>query len=536
MVNVASRSVLPPELDPRGPRIRKRRRPPAMRLVNVVAITVSVIILIVSVGGYVVESWFNGSIARIHLNLGKNRPAAATAGSQNWLLVGTDSRAGTNGQYGNVQGERSDTTILAHLDANGTTTNVSFPRDTLVTIPAYTDSSGKSWPSHKAKFNEAISDGGPSLLVRTVEQMTGIRIDHYVSVDLAGFKKIADALDGVEVCILPSSYVETTTENGISHTSTNTNDSYSGFHGVDGPQKVVGNQALAFVRQRHGLANGDIGRIQRQQQFLGSVFRAATSNHFLFNPTAVLRLLSAIKGSLTLDQGTSLTDLEKLGLRLRGLDPGKVTFETIPQRGLQTTDTNLGQIFIDSSGGPELIPKGQTQSVGYVQVLDQAGFNAMISKLKDEKPPATPKASAPAQPKVEKVTVPPSQVLVTVENGTGRTGLAGQVTRALAQENFRTGPAANANTNRQQATEVHYAPGNQAAARTVAAAVPGAVLTQDPSVTNGVVLLLGANYTSVGPVSLSSTVAVGPSPTPTPSVSPAAPANTALSAANRCTY
>ncbi len=534
MVNVASRSVLPPELDPRGPRVRQRRRPPALRLVNVIAVTLSVIVLIVSVGGYVVESWFNGSIARIHLNLGKNRPADAPTGSQNWLLVGTDSRAGTNGQYGDIQGERSDTTILAHLDANGTTTNVSFPRDTLVTIPAYTDSSGNAHPAHKAKFNEAISDGGPSLLVQTVEQLTGIRVDHYVSVDLAGFKKIADALDGVEVCVLPSTYVETTTEAGITHTSTNTNDSYSGFHGVDGPQKVVGDQALAFVRQRHGLVNGDLGRIQRQQQFLGSVFRAATSNRFLFNPTAVLRLLSAIKGALTLDQGTSLTDLEKLGLRLRGLDPGKVTFETIPQRGLEYTDTNLGQV-INFGNGPELIPNGQTKSVGNVQILDQAGFEAMIAKLKDQKPAATPKASASAKPKTVKLTVPPSQVQVTVQNGTGRTGLAGQVAQALAQEQFHTGAPQTANS-KPPTSEVHYAPGNVDSARTVAAAIPGAVLKQDSSVTNGVVLVLGANYTSVVPVDMSGAVAVNPAPTPAASTSPAPPAITAASAGNRCTY
>lgn len=530
MVNVASRSVLPPELDPRGPRVRQRRRPPALRLVNVIAVTLSVIVLIVSVGGYVVESWFNGSIARIHLNLGKNRPADAPTGSQNWLLVGTDSRAGTNGQYGDVQGERSDTTILAHLDANGTTTNVSFPRDTLVTIPAYTDSSGKAHPAHKAKFNEAISDGGPSLLVQTVEQLTGIRVDHYVSVDLAGFKKIADSLDGVSICILPSNYHDPGDPN-----ITNINDGYSGFHGRDGVQTLVGNQALAFVRQRHGLVNGDLGRIQRQQQFLGSVLRTATSNKFLFNPTAVLRLLSAIKGSLTLDQGTSLTDLEKLGLRLRGLQPGKVTFETIPQRGLEASDTNLGQIFTDSAGGLELIPNGQTASVGNVQILDQAGFEAMIAKLKDQKPAATPKASASAKPKTVKLTVPPSQVHVTVQNGTGQSGLAGQVSQALAQEQFSTGPAANASS-RPQTSQVRYAPGNQDAARTVAAAVPGAVLTPDSTVTNGVVLVLGVNYTSVVPVNMSGAVAVNPAPAPAASTSPAPPAITAASAGNRCTY
>lgn len=530
MVNVSARSVLPPELDPRGPRVRKRRRPPALRLVNVIAITLSVLILIVSVGGYVVESWFNGSIARVHLNLGKNRPADAPAGSQNWLLVGTDNAA--PGEYGVRAGERSDTTILSHLDADGTTTNVSFPRDTLVTIPAYTDSSGNAHPSHKAKFNEAISDGGPSLLVRTVEQMTGIRVDHYVSVNLDGFKKISQAIDGVSICILPSDYKETGPDGG---TITNISDGFSGFHGRDGVQTLAGDQALAFVRQRHGLVNGDIGRIQRQQQFLGSVFRTATSNRFLFNPDAVLRLLSAIKSALTLDQDTSLTDLEKLGLRLRGLDPGKVTFETIPQRGLEYTDTNLGQV-VNFGNGPELIPNGQNSSVGNVQVLDQAGFDAMIAKLKDQQQPATPKASTSAKPKVEKVTVPAAQVLVTVENGTGRTGLAGQVTQALAQAGFPTGPPATAGNSLHQTTEVHYAPGNADAARTVAAAVRGAVLTQDSSVSDGVVLVLGANYTSVVPVSTSSIVAAGPTATPTPTISPAAPAITAASAGNRCTY
>jgi LCP family protein required for cell wall assembly len=528
VVNVSVRSVLPPELDPRGPRSRKRRRPPGLRLVNVIAITLSVIILIVSVGGYVVESWFNGSIARIHLNLGKNRPAGAPSGSENWLLVGTDNAA--PGEFGDRAGERSDTTILTHLDGDGTTTNVSFPRDTLVTIPSYTDSSGVAHPSRKDKFNTAISLGGPSLLVRTVEQLTGIRVDHYVSVNLDGFKKISQAINGVSICILPSDYHDPSDVN-----ITNINDGFSGFHGKDGVQTLVGDQALAFVRQRHGLVNGDIGRIQRQQQFLGSVFRTATSNRFLFNPDAVLRLLSAIKSALTLDQDTSLTDLEKLGLRLRGLEPGKVTFETIPQRGLETTDTNLGQIFIDSAGGPELIPSGQTASVGNVQILDQTGFDAMIAKLKDQKPPATPKASAPAKPKVAKLTVPPAQVVVAVQNGTGRTGLAVQVKQALAQEGFATGSAATATTH-PLTSEVHYAPGSEDSARTAAAAIPGAVLKEDSSVTDGVVLILGANYTTVVPVDMSNAVAVNPAPTPSASVTPTAPAITAASAGNRCTY
>jgi len=526
-------------LDPGGPG-RKRRRPVPLRAFNLVAGLLSIVILAVSVGGYVVVKWFDGSIARVHLNLGQARPAGAPSGSQNWLLVGTDSRAGSSGQFGDVPGERSDTTILAHLDQDGTTTNVSFPRDTLVTIPEYTNSKGKAVPAHKDKFNSAILDGGPSLLVRTVEALVGIRIDHYVSVDLEGFSNISKALNGVPVCILPSDHTEIGPDGGI---ITNINDGYSGFHGRVGDQTVVGDQATAFVRQRHGLPEpGDLSRIKRQQQFLGSVFRTATRVNLLFNPLAITRLLAAIKDALTLDQHTSLTDLEKLGLRLRGVDPGKIIFETIPTRGITTADTDLGTLT-GNPVAPSLTPAGQAQDVGNVQLLEQDGFDAMIAKLKGESAGfSSGAAPSSASPTVANVTLPPSGVLVTVEDGVGRAGLASQVTQALGNEGFRTGAPGPADRTGYTRTEVHYSPGNQDAANTVAAAVPGAALKADPSATNGVVLIVGSNYTSVLPVTASGsttatpTVAPAPTPTPTASASPAAPTVTAASASNRCTY
>ncbi len=504
-----------------------------VRSVQIIAAMLSLVVLGVSVGGFVVVRWFDASVERVHLVHGQNRPAPAPPGTENWLLVGTDSRAGTNGAYGSVAGERSDTTILAHLDADGTTTNLSFPRDTLVTIPAYTDSSGHLQPAHKDKFNAAISLGGPSLLVRTVEQMTGMRIDHYVSVDLEGFKRIADVLDGVEVCILPSSgSPEVTTENGITHVSTNLNDSYSGFHGHVGYQKVSGDQALAFVRQRHGLTGGDIDRIKRQQQFLGSVFRTATKTGFLFNPIAVARLLGAISGALTLDQATSLSDLERLALRLRGTNPGQIRFETIPQRGLQPTDTQLGQVFTDRSGILELIPNGQTASVGSVQVLDQAGFDTMIGDL-DRSHMATPTSSP-----LHAVPLPPSQVLVTVAGTAHEQALISQASIALANDGFRIGPPTTISVIDQAASEVRYTPGSEAAARTVAAAVPGAKLVPDRSISQGVVLVVGSNYRGVIRVATSPATAISPSLARSmgSSASPLPAPETAGSAGNRCSY
>ncbi len=546
MVNVSARSVLPPDLDPAGGSRRKRRRHPAFRLVNVLAVALSLAVLIASVGGYVVVKWFDGSIARVHLDLGpsKTRPAEAAHGSENWLLVGTDN--GTPGEYGVREGTRSDTTILAHLDADGTTTNVSFPRDTLVTIPEYTDSKGVPHPSHKAKFNEAISDGGPSLLVRTVEAMTGIRIDHYVAVDLDGFKKISQAVNGVRVCILHSDYFEYGPDGGI---ITNISDGYSGFHGVDGEQTVVGDQALAFVRQRHGLPNGDIDRIKRQQQFLGAVFRQALQANLLVNPVRVTKLLSAIKDALTLDQDTSLTDLETLAVHLRGVDASKVRFETVPQRGLEFSDTDLGTVtpyLGEANGIPTLTPTGQTENVGNVQVLIQPAFDQMIAKLKGSGSTASPSpggaASRSASPKYT-VTVPPSQVLVTVQNGVGRTGMAGQVTSALSKEGFRTGAPGPADKLGYVTSEVHYGPDSKEAATTVAAAVPGSILKEDPTVLSGVVLIVGSSYTNVIAVTPNGSSGTGsgsatptPTPTPTASASPAPPPVTAASPGNTCTY
>jgi LCP family protein required for cell wall assembly len=364
------------------------------RVLRTAAICLSLTVLVVSVGGFAVQEWFNGTVARVHLSLGKHRPPKSAAGSQNWLLVGTDNTA--TDEFGVRSGTRSDTTILSHLDANGTTTNVSLPRDTLVTIPAYVDKQGQPWPAHQDKFNAAISLGGPSLLVRTVEKLTNLHIDHYVSVDLDGFEKISEVLDGVQVCIRPSAYTDPN-DSAI----TNINDGYSGFHGVYGPQRLAGAQALAFVRQREGLPDEDIDRIKRQQQFLGSVFRAATSNHFLFNPVKVAELVQALKKAIKLDQNTSLTDLEKLALRLRGVDPAKVIFETVPQRGLEFSDTDLGAVtpYLGQPGGlPTLTPVGQEHNVGSVQVLNRAGLQALLAPLRDEKPktPAAPTASPAA--------------------------------------------------------------------------------------------------------------------------------------------
>jgi LCP family protein required for cell wall assembly len=510
--------------------------------------------LLGSVGGYVVVQWFDGSIARVQLNLGstdkndKTAPPPTPLGSENWLLVGTDSRAGTNGEFGTgIDGERSDTTILAHLDADGTTTNISIPRDTLVTIPAYEDSNKVEHPAHQDKFNQAIFEGGAPLLVRTVQNMFDVRIDHYVSVDLEGFKKISQVLNGVQVCIKPApASANEYVDGGV---ITNINDGYSGFHGHYGTQKLAGDQAVAFVRQRHGLPDSDISRIQRQQQFLGSVFRTATEVNLLFKPLAVTQLLGALKKSLTLDENTSLSDLESLGLRLRGLDPAKVLFETVPNRGLADTDTDLGIINASNPNVPTLTPNGQSTDVGSVQIILQSAFNQMKAKIQGKAATTNTGAVSSASAKNAQpvgISVDPSQVHVTVLDGLGETGLSNRVSAALAKDGFKTGVPGPAATNGYLATQVHYAADNKEAAQAVAAAVPGTVLVEDPTITSGVVLIVGANVSKVVPVSTSAPV-TQPDTTSTPNTSPDTTPSTgvgststtpvsAASADNSCTY
>jgi len=292
-----------------------------------VAAVVSVLLLAVSTAGWAILRHYEGKVHHIELAFAdsSDRPPAAGRGTQNILLVGSDTREGTSGEFGQTEGQRSDTTILAHLDSDGSTTLVSFPRDLWVEIPAYTDSDGTRHDPQKAKLNAAFALGGPSLLVRTIEELTGIRIDHYLQIDFVGFQGMTDALGGVTVCVkdLPP---ELKGRPGFD----NLNDSYSGWHGQVGLNTLDGAQALAFVRQRYGLPEGDIDRIRRQQHFLGVVFRDIASPGTLLNPGKVTGVLGAVTSALTLDSGTSLSDLAPLAVRMQGIDSGGVAFETVP--------------------------------------------------------------------------------------------------------------------------------------------------------------------------------------------------------------
>jgi LCP family protein required for cell wall assembly len=503
-----------------GPREGHRRPKPRRRWLRALAWLsggLAVIVLITSVGGYLVYRYYNGRIDHVQLVFQHPRPTPAVPGSENFLLVGADAdREGLGtGDFGSTH---SDTTILAHLDRNGTTTLLSFPRDMMVTIPSYTDATG-SHPAHQAKINEAIQDGGASLLIETIEGLANIKIDHYIQINLAGFRQLSDAVGGVSVCLKAASTKYYEADGRI---STNLDDEESGFVGHVGENTLEGANALAFVRTRKSLPNYDIDRIKRQQVFLGALLRKTLSAGVLLNPLKLVPLLNTATSVLKVGSGTDTGDLRKFALRIRGLDPAKVFFQTV-----KTRDPTAADGGYQDSDGLWVMP-----GLGAVQIYDQAALAAQLLPLRDLE---TPKPSGTPTPTLP-LTVDPAQISVTVKNGTTRPTLATDTANALAAEGFQVGPPQDASTNTITQTTISYGAGQEEAARTLQAAIPGSTLTSDATLGPTLTLTLGSDFSSVHSVVVHGRTASPPSPTPTPSTSTSpAPPDTNAQTAGTCT-
>ncbi|MBD0708660.1 MULTISPECIES: LCP family protein [unclassified Streptomyces] len=250
----------------------------------------------------------------------KERPPAGTSAARNILLIGSDTRAGAgNRPYGRDKGtQRSDTTILLHLAAGKAgATAVSLPRDLMVTVPSCRKADGSRTGEQSAQFNWAFEFGGAACTIRTVEKLTGIRVDHHMVVDFRGFKKMVDAVDGVEVCLKEP-----------------VDDPDAQLRLPAGRQILHGEQALGFVRARKSIGDGsDTERMDRQQQFLGALVNKVQSDGVLLNPTRLYPVLDAATKSITTDPGLdSLRDLYDLARSMRAIPTDRVQFLTVPRR------------------------------------------------------------------------------------------------------------------------------------------------------------------------------------------------------------
>lgn len=230
----------------------------------------------------------------------------------NWLIVGSDSRAGLDDEErkrlhtGKPEGNRTDTIMLAHIPDNSTKpTLVSFPRDLSVEIPG----------NGVSKINAAFAIGGPKLLARTVEQATGVRIDHYAEIGFGGFAEIVDAIGGVTIDV----------PNGMI-------DQSNGVELPEGEQELDGSQALSFVRMRKSAATprSDLDRVVNQRKFIGALAGEIASPATLLNPFDMVPLLSVAPEALTIDSGDHLHHVAALGWASRGIASGGMLTTTVP--------------------------------------------------------------------------------------------------------------------------------------------------------------------------------------------------------------
>ncbi len=444
---------LPPDLDPRG-KHRTRGSHGGLRRWRAVSRVISAALSMFLLVAFGVYWWkyhaFDAGLKRLDV-FGSSaiRPVHDIDGKdQNILIVGNDDRQTmTNAEVHELHTGRdggslnTDTMMIVHVPANGTrATLISLPRDSYVAIPGY----------GMAKLNSAYVDGytnsggssdakraaGARLLVTTIQNLTGLTINHFVQVDLLGFYRISNAIGGIQVDMC----------NAVT-------DSYSGINLHKGINVIKGVQALAFVRQRHGLSGGDLDRVQRQRYFLTAAFRKLVSAGVILNPIKLQNLLTAVQSSMYLDAGL---DPLALARQMENLSADNIVGKTIPTDG-------------DNPNSP----------VGDVLVVNPTEVKAFIDKL-----------IAPTDTKlVTARPVAPASVTVVVRNGGSVNGAASQNAAVLKQQGFTASvdpaPATSATT------VIQYADGMQAQAKTLAQYVPGATL-QETNV-HTLTLLLGTD-------------------------------------------
>jgi LCP family protein required for cell wall assembly len=473
----------PPASKRPAPRPQSQPRPAARRRVGVgigrSALAV-ISVLALAATGY---AWSTLRMAQDGLQtadvLDQGAAAKPPDGSMDILLVGMDSRTDAKGNplpaaelnalhAGEDTGELdTDTMILIHIPTGGgKATGVSIPRDSWVNIPGY--GMGKinsAYGLAKATALRKLKAGGltnPAQLdvqsnqagakeaVETVEQLTGVGIDHYAAVNLDGFFQISNAIGGVPVCLL--------------HPVDDTH--WSGAVFPAGHFSVQGVKALEFVRQRHNIPGGstDIEREQRQQAFMASMSHKILSQGVLTSPGTLNALIGAIQGAITIDNRWNLIDFAQ---EMSGMSSGAITFQTVPV------------VNIDYRPTP---------SVSAVEV-DPAQIAAFVHGTTGA--PTTPvsgQAAPPAGPTGN------AAITVDVTNASGETGLAATVLDSLAAKGFTKGQTGNA-AHRSKSV-LFYPPGQEANAQAVQAAVSSQfVLEEGPSVPSGHVwVYLGLNY------------------------------------------
>jgi LCP family protein required for cell wall assembly len=284
------------------------------------AVFLVLLLVTVSLGAYVKYRTVWGSIRRIEITgLGHRPPRHNSA--LNILLIGSDTRTGKNSKFGaGIKGQRSDTVMLLHISPGRRhVTVVSIPRDTVLPYlgcpPAGPSEPGqRASPGRRERINQTFANGGPGCLWKTVEQVTGIHIDHFVELTFTGFEQVINDVGGVSIC-LPVAI----------------DDPDSGLNLTAGVHHVMGAQALAFWRERHIGAGSDLQRIQRDQYLMAAVVRDVRHTNILGRPARIYAVVADTARAMTTDAGLDQQTMLTIAESLKGLSSRSVRFVTVPE-------------------------------------------------------------------------------------------------------------------------------------------------------------------------------------------------------------
>ena len=459
------------------PRSGKRRH--VLRWVAVAAV---VVVAAGTLGAYLKYRAVYDSITRVTVPstaLG-HRPPVYSTNSENILVYGDDTRAGLTPHQqfvlhaGHDQTNNTDTIMLVHISpGHHGVTALSIPRDTMV--PEYECDSGPGYTGQQAnpvgavQVNSLLQIGGPTCLWKTVEQLTGVRIDHFIGIGLLGFVKVVNDLGGINVCV-----------------PFTVNDQVSGLNLKAGEQHITGIQALAFWRTREDVGDGsDLQRIQRDQFMSAQVVKGVLHSGLLSNPIRLLRIVSDVAASMTTDAGMTVSDLVQIGQSFRNLSGQNVQFITMPNEPWE----------------------GNANRVQPMQPQAGEVFGAIARDKTVPKVATTPAASSTGGAQV--LTTSPGNVNVEVLNGSGATRVASQAAAGLTSRGFNVTGTGDAPNFAYTKSVIEYSSAaDMPAVNTLMKQLTNATSLQVSSLTPGTVdLILGSDFTALAPQTTASPTA-----------------------------
>lgn len=458
-----------PRPRPPGPPVRTGGRRPVRRRSRWglrAATALSMAVLGAGAIGHALMTGLDSGITRVDpFRDIKNRPVSGHG--MNILVVGTDGREKITEaekekyRLGGAPCNCTDTMMLVHLSRDRDRASVvSLPRDSYAELPAHTDqNSGRPHEAHPVKLNAAYAEGGPALTVRTVEQMTKVKIDHYLEVDFTSFMKTVDAVGGVEVC-----------------TTSPMKDKYTGLDLAAGSHRFNGGQALQYVRSRHVDGGSDLGRMQRQQRFIAALIKQVTSSGVLLNPVRFREVATTMVSSVRADEKFGTDEMLALGRAMRGFSAASSEFTSVPVASM-----------------------GQVPGVGSAVKWDPEKSERLFRMIREDRPLAGGRTKSAQKKKL--VEVSPQQIRVQVLNGTATEGLGRRVDADLRSTGFATTRAPRNGTDTAvPRTFISYDPRWDRSARSLSTALKGCEMRPVKGQGPTLKVTAGTDYTGVVPV------------------------------------